>query len=220
MSAIELLTWARGPGLQIAVAIFLLGITVRIVEMWLLRRATDHAVARNANTMAAGWRTVWHRSLPAPGLMQRVPLVYIGGYVFHLGFVIVLVLFVPHIKLFQGLFGFGWPGLPSSLIDVIAMLSMIALIALLVHRLVDPVRRFLSNSGDYIAWAVTFLPLLTGYLAVHRLALPYTQMLAIHILSVELLLVVLPFTKLIHTFSVFFSRWYNGAIAGRKGVAS
>jgi hypothetical protein len=37
---------------------------------------------------------------------------------------------------------------------------------------------------------------------------------------VELLLVVLPFTKLIHTFTVFFSRWYNGAIAGRKGVAS
>ena len=220
MSAVELLTWARGPGLQLAVAIFLLGITVRIVEMWLLRRATDHAVARNPNIMATGWRTVWHRSLPAPGLLKRAPLVFIGGYIFHLGFLITLVFFVPHIELFRGLFGFGWPGLSSALIDVITMISMIALVALLVHRLVDPVRRFLSHSGDYIAWAVTFLPLLTGYLAVHRLALPYTQMLAIHILSVELLLVVLPFTKLIHTFTVFFSRWYNGAIAGRKGVAS
>ena len=50
--------------------------------------------------------------------------------------------------------------------------------------------------------------------------LPYTQMLAVHILSVELLLIVLPFTKLIHMFTLFLSRWYNGAMAGRKGVAS
>jgi nitrate reductase gamma subunit len=60
---------------------------------------------------------------------------------------------------------------------------------------------------------------LTGYLAVKHLLLPYTTMLAIHILSVELFLVMLPFTKLIHTFTVFVSRWYNGDISGRKGVA-
>ena len=45
-------------------------------------------------------------------------------------------------------------------------------------------------------------------------------MLAIHILSVEALLILLPFTKLFHAFSVFVSRWYNGDIFGRKGVAS
>jgi nitrate reductase gamma subunit len=37
---------------------------------------------------------------------------------------------------------------------------------------------------------------------------------------VELLLVLLPFTKLFHTFSVFISRWYNGDISAHKGVAS
>jgi len=219
MSPEELLAWARGPGLQITVVIFLLGITVRLTEMWLLGRATDFAAARKGGA-AAGWRTVFHRSLPTPGVMKQAPLVFIGGYIFHLGFLITLVFFVPHIELFHGLWGMRWPGLPGSLVDLTAVVTIAAMIALLVHRLVDPVRRFLSNSGDYIAWTVSFLPLITGYLAVHRLALPYTQMLAIHILSVELLLVVLPFTKLIHTFSFIFSRWYNGAMAGRKGVAS
>jgi nitrate reductase gamma subunit len=45
-------------------------------------------------------------------------------------------------------------------------------------------------------------------------------LLALHILSVELLLVVFPFTKLMHTFTIFLSRWYGGAISGYRGVKS
>ena len=71
-----------------------------------------------------------------------------------------------------------------------------------------------------LAWALTFLPLLTGYLALHHLLLDYTWMLALHILSVEALMVLLPFTKLTHTVTVFFARWYNGEAFARKGVAS
>ncbi|MCG6977012.1 MAG: hypothetical protein LJE56_11555 [Acidiferrobacterales bacterium] len=219
MTAEALLAWARGPGMQIALAVFFLGITVRIVEMLLIGRAPDLAAPRKSG-VAAGWRTVFHRSLPTPGMLKRSPLVFVGGYIFHLGFLIVLVLSVPHIELFHGVWGIRWPGLPRSLIDLAAILSIGAMVALLVHRLVDPVRRFLSRSGDYFAWTVTFLPLITGYFATHHMLLPYTQMLAVHILSIELLLIVLPFTKLIHTFTLFLSRWYNGAIAGRKGVAS
>jgi nitrate reductase gamma subunit len=56
-------------------------------------------------------------------------------------------------------------------------------------------------------------------MAVQHLLLPYTTMLALHILTVELLLVFLPFTKLFHAFTVFGSRWYNGTVNGHKGVA-
>ena len=80
--------------------------------------------------------------------------------------------------------------------------------------------RFLSRFGDYLAWTVTFLPLLTGYMAYHHLLVDYTLMLAIHILTVELLLIVIPFTKLTHMLTLFISRWYNGEWFGRKGVAS
>ena len=67
---------------------------------------------------------------------------------------------------------------------------------------------------------MTLLPLLTGYLAFHRMLMPYQTMLGLHILSVELLLIVFPFTKLMHSFTVFFARWYNGAAFGRRGVQS
>jgi len=106
------------------------------------------------------------------------------------------------------------------LIDASVVAAIIALAVLLAHRLNNPVKRKISGFGDYLAWAVTLLPLLTGYLAIHHLLFEYTLMLALHIFSVELLLVLLPFTKLFHTFSVFASRWYNGDFFGRKGVAS
>jgi nitrate reductase gamma subunit len=92
------------------------------------------------------------------------------------------------------------------------------LFAILFRLLTHPVMRQLSSTGDYIVWLVTFLPLLTGYLTYHHLLLPYTQMLAWHIVSVELLLIVFPFTKLMHTFTLFLARFYTGAVAGRKGV--
>ena len=37
---------------------------------------------------------------------------------------------------------------------------------------------------------------------------------------VELLMVLFPFTKLSHAFTLFIARWYNGAISGYRGVAS
>jgi nitrate reductase gamma subunit len=217
MTEMELLNWARGPVLQWASVIFVVGVLVRFLEMWLLGRKPDLSEPR-ASASAAGWRTVWHRSIPAPGLVKRAPVVIYAGYAFHVGFLIVLLFFAPHILLFKDVFGLYWPALPFFVVDAATVIALVALLVLLVHRLVNPVRRFLSSWVDYLVWAVTFLPLVTGYLAYHRMLMPYTEMLAWHILSVALLLVVFPFTKLMHTFTLFLSRWYNGAASGRKGV--
>lgn len=217
MTSMEMLIWARGTGLQFALAIFVLGTTMRLLQIWLLGKKTDLSEARAAARPAA-WRTLWRRTLPPQGMLQRSPVVYIGGYLFHVGLFLTLFFFAPHILLFKGLWGFSWPALPFFLIDAVTLISIAALIVLLVHRLVNPVRRFLSTFQDYFTWVVTILPLLTGYLAYHRMLLPYNTMLAWHILSVELLLIVIPFTKLIHTFTFLLSRWYNGVAAGRKGV--
>lgn len=219
MSALELLTWARGTGLTLALAVCTFGILLRLFEIFSLGRKTDLSKPRE-HSPGSGWRTIFSRSLPPPGLMKRAPVTYVGGYVFHIGFAITLFFFVPHIELVRGLFGISWPGLPTQVIDIAAVAAILALIAVLASRLSNPVKRLLSGFQDYLAWLLTFLPLATGYLAFHHLLIDYTLALALHILSVELLLVALPFTKLFHTVSVFISRWYNGDIFGRKGVAS
>jgi hypothetical protein len=83
----------------------------------------------------------------------------------------------------------------------------------------------LSSFDDWFSWLVTILPMLTG-MAVISLPLdrPYPPVpldptpLAIHLLSLELLLVWLPFGKLAHAFLVFVSRGMTGAAFARKGA--
>jgi len=48
---------------------------------------------------------------------------------------------------------------------------------------------------------------------------PYPMLLGVHVLSVDLLLLCLPFTKLAHTGLVFFSRAMSGAFFGRRDVS-
>ena len=90
----------------------------------------------------------------------------------------------------------------------------------LVSRFVDPTRRILSKMSDYFAWVVTFLPLVTGYMAFHRLGMDYTTMLAVHILSVELLMISLPISKLTHAITFTMARYYTGSSNGRRGIQS
>ncbi len=217
MNELQFLTWVRGTGLNIAVVIFLLGVVWRLIEIYSLGRKKDLSAPRHTPG-ASGWNTVFRRSVPPMGMMKRSPVSYIGGYTFHIGLAIVVFLFAPHIKLIESVLGFSWPGLPSQFIDFVAVVTMAAMVVVLVDRLNKPVKRFLSTFEDWFTWTVTFLPVLTGWMAVQHLLLPYTTMLALHILSVELLLVVLPFTKLFHAFTVFGSRWYNGTVNGHKGV--
>ena len=137
-----------------------------------------------------------------------------------LGLFVAIFFLAAHIELFRSLTGLRWPSLPTPLVDAAVVAAIVALLAQLANRLSSPVKRMLSGVGDYVAWAATLLPLLTGYMAYHHLLVEYTLMLSLHVFSVELLLVVLPFTKLFHTFSLFISRWYNGDVWQKGGVMS
>lgn len=218
-SAMELLNWVRGTGFNIAVAVFLFGILIRLIEIFALGRKPDLAVPRTG-TGGSGGRTILARSLPPEGMLKRSPITYIAGYIFHIGLFVAALLFIPHIELIRSVIGISWPGLPTPIVDAAAVISIISLVVVLANRLTDPVKRYLSTFEDYFTWALTVLPLLTGYLAYHHMLLDYTLMLALHVLSVEVLLVALPFTKLFHTFSLFAARWYTGDNFARKGVAS
>ncbi len=160
------------------------------------------------------------RSIADSGTFQRAPFNVIVGWIWHIGFLVALLLFIPHIELIKSVLGVSWPGLPNPVVDAVSAVTIFALVATLVHRVTHPVKKHISTFEDYLIWAVTFLPLLTGYLAYHRLINPYPLALGLHILTVEIFLIVLPFTKLTHMFTAFIARWYNGAIFGRKGVAS
>ncbi len=219
MSEIEFLNWVRGPGFQIAVIIFVAGVIIRFAEILLLGRKTNLAEAKGSE-MSSGLRAIVSRSVPDKSTFQRSMITVVAGYIFHLGLFITIFLFAPHILMFKDVIGFGWPSLPTPIVDAMAVVTIITLLAVLVHRMRNNVLKFLTTTEDYLVWLVTILPLITGYIAFHRMGLSAPTLLAIHILSVELLLVIFPFTKLMHSFTFVLSRWYGGAISGYRGVES
>ena len=219
MSHLDLLTFARGSALNWALMLFAAGVVLRLFEIFGLGRKSDLASPR-PDSPGSGWRTMALRSVPKVGILKRDALTYVSGYTFHIGLLAAIFFFAPHIEFFRSLVGFRWAALPSVLVDALVVVALLALVVTLAHRLTSRVKRMLSGIGDYVAWTMTLLPLLTGYLAYHHLLLEYTLMLALHLFTIELLLVLLPFTKLFHSFTLFISRWYNGEAFADKGVAS
>jgi nitrate reductase gamma subunit len=217
--AFTLFMWARGPAFDVALIVFLAGTMLRLVEMLALGRKTDLAPAKG-HPIRQGLATILTRSIPRRGLIRFAPATYLGGYVFHLGFFAAFLLFAPHIALIRDAVGLSWPGAGRVIVESATVLAVAAAILLFFSRMMDPVRRALTTFEDYLVLLVSVLPLVTGYVAVNKLFGDPQMMLAVHVLSVDALLIVFPFTKLMHAATFAFSRYYNGTIQGRKGAES
>ncbi len=213
-----LLDFARGPAMQWSLVILVLGVVWRLTGILLLRRKKDFSEPRSSATALGAIKTIITRSVPARVFWHRVMYSDLLGYVFHIGLAIVVFGLAQHIAFIRDLTGLSWPNLPNGFVYFTGVVTVAALVALLIRRMTHPVLRLLSNFDDYFSWLVTILPVITGLMAVAHLGARYETLLAIHILSVELLFVWLPFGKLMHSLLVFVSRGATGAIFARRGA--
>ena len=218
----DLLSFARGPALKVALVVFVLGVVWRILGFALLRIRRDLSRPRASifKFLSGGVIAVATRSWPHPEFIARTGPGEALGYSYHLGLFAVVLLFTPHIIFLGSLFGIVWPGLPSSVITVISVLTLTLFLAVLFRRVTNPVIRMLSNFDDYFSWFITMAVLVTGLAATAHVGAPYETLLGLHILSVDVLLLWFPFGKLMHAFYIFPSRAINGAVLARKGAAS
>jgi nitrate reductase gamma subunit len=215
MNEVELLNWAKGPALAYATLFMVFGLVLRVVEIYSLGRPKEMAKVRASGTQD-GFKLILRRSLPEVRHWKYIT----ASYIFHVGLFVVIFFFIPHTQLFKDVFGVFWTGWPNYIIDFFTLISIAAMMYALVQRRMDPARRILSTMSDYFIWLVTFLPLVTGYMAFHRIGPDYTLMLALHILSVELLMIALPVSKLTHTVTFAISRFYTGSNNGRRGISA
>jgi nitrate reductase gamma subunit len=218
----DLLSFARGPALKTALAIFCAGSVWRIASFALLKIRRDLNRPRTSmpKYVTVGLLATMTRSWPHPDFIKRTGAGEALGYSYHMGLFAVVLLYGPHIALLGALVGFTWPDLPSSLITGIAVVTLTLFLGVLYRRITSPVIRMLSNFDDYFSWFITMLVLVTGLATSAHLGARYATLLAIHILSVDALLIWFPFGKLMHAFYIFPSRAINGAILGRKGAPS
>lgn len=217
-----LLDFARGPAMQWSLIILVAGVVLRLAGAYLMARHRELGQPRSEATTSAGLRTIVTRSAPAEDLEKRVRFSHYSGYLWHIGLFITVLFYAPHILWFESILGFGWPALPTNLVIITAAITLATLIALLIRRITHPVLKVISSFDDYASWLVTTLPLVTGLVAFGHMGAGwgwrYETLLAVHILSVELLFVYFPFGKLIHPFTIWFTRYAIGAQMARRGV--
>ena len=218
----DLLHFARGIGLKVALSIFFLGVTWRIVSFALLRIRREYSKPRESVSkyLIGGLIAVGSRSWPHREFIARTGAGEALGYSYHLGLFAVVLLFTPHILFLGSLLGVSWPGLPSSAITIVSVITLTLFLAVLFRRVTNRVMRLLSNFDDYFSWFITMLVMMTGLAATAHIGGPYETLLAVHILSVDILLIWFPFGKLMHAFYIFPSRAINGALLSRKGATS
>jgi nitrate reductase gamma subunit len=214
----SLLDFARGPAFRWAVIIFVFGVVWRLTAL-LLASPKRLEPARGA-AVSGGVKTLLTRSAPAHELEKNIVFQHYSGYAWHISMFIVLLFGTPHMLFFANIVGFTWPTLPGPVITFFGVVTMAILLVLLARRLTNPVLRQISTMDDYISWLIAFLPFLTGFLAFAHVTfgMRYETMLALHVLSICLLLIWFPFGKLMHALFIWPARYKVGAAFARRGV--
>jgi nitrate reductase gamma subunit len=216
----ELLEFARGPALQFAITIFVAGVVFRVVSLFMMWRTRDSSEgsSRERPVVVAAIREIIRRLWPQAAYKQRTMFALINGYVLHVGLALCVFFLMPHILFIKDLFGISWGALPNNVIYAVGVLTVGSMVAALVMRFANPAQRIISTFDDWFSWLVTFLPLISGLIASSHLGARYETLLALHMLSVALLLIWLPFGKLMHFFLVFVTRSQTGAHLSHRGA--
>ena len=110
--------------------------------------------------------------------------------------------------------------LPDAMTDLMTVILLVSIVYLVIRRLLRPEVRILTETRDYILLGLTALPFLTGFLAYHQFG-PYELMMILHLITAEIMLILIPFTKLAHMILFFFTRAFIGFEMGeRRGARS
>jgi len=211
----DIYEFLTGPGVWAAFIIFIGGLVVRLVYLFALSKERDRVLYNHASF---GWalRSIFHWLVPLGSVGWRTqPLFATAFFVFHLCLLGVPLFLLAHNTLWQEAFGVSLPSLPDSVADVGTVVLLVAALVLLARRIVRPEVRILSTAWDYFLLILTCAPFVTGFLAYHQVG-PYKLMMILHVFLAEILLIVIPFSKLAHIVLFFFSRTSIAFEMGRR----
>lgn len=223
-------TWiglAKGPLFWMAFAVMVLGLG---------RHVGLTAVEAVRAYRRAGDRDFPGRRIARETLRWLVPLgrlrdrwLYSAStFLFHVGVILVPVFLAGHIALWRQAIGVAWPALPNDAATVLTLVTLAAALAVVVQRVASRESRALGRFQDYalpLLIAVTFG---SGFMVMHPAWNPFGRdpVFLVHVLSGDLALLLVPFTKLTHMALLPLSQllgelaWHFPADAGeRVGVA-
>ena len=205
---------ARGPLMWAATVIFLAGIIYRSIQLYLLTRKKKR-VLYSAAPVKPKDRTPEERKMDfivafKNSLLGTHPIMAVISTIFH-SFIFIIPLFLlGHNLLIYESWGLSLFSLPDWLCDTLTAIFILIGLFFLLRRLIVPQVRIISTAYDYLVLGITVVPFLTGFFAYHQW-FDYKTVITIHMLVGELMLMVIPFTKIGHMVFFFFVRIFIGS---------
>jgi nitrate reductase gamma subunit len=200
--------------------IFLGGLVARILKLYLLSRKKDPMIYNHAS-LRWGVKSIIYWMIPWGSASMRLqPIFTFVVFVFHVTLLIIPLFLEAHNILWDEAFGISLWSMPDIVVDAMTVVLMASIVFLIIRRIVRLEVRILTGAWDYTLLGLTTLPFITGFLAYHQLG-PYEAVMVLHIFFSEVLLILIPFTKLGHMLLFFFTRTFIGfEMGGRRGARS
>jgi nitrate reductase gamma subunit len=128
------------------------------------------------------------------------PLYSIFSVLFHIGLLIVPIFLFAHVQLWKESIGISWITLPYSWAYWLTISTIVFAIALLFGRTFNKSSSFLSRKQDYMWPILLLIPFVTGFVCAHLNVNPnaYQFFMLMHVLSGNLIFILIPFTKIAH----------------------
>jgi len=193
------INFAKGPLFSVALLTMVLGLARHVLLQ------THALVTRKRRRLwLVPWRRVAAESLgwavPIRHLIPGTIVISAASFLFHVGAVLVPLFLSDHVRMWEAFLGVSLPALGRNASDLMTLTTLGCIVVLLSYRVVIRRSRELSRPSDYVLLVMILLPFLSGYLAGHPGVnpLPWQTMMLIHVLSADVLMFIVPFTKLAH----------------------
>ena len=199
--------FAKGPLFAFTFLVMLLGLGRHVVV-----QVYELVTGKGRRLRNAAWKTILRDALswviPVKHLVKGTIFFSIISFLFHIGVIIVPLLLADHIALWEGFLGFNLPQIGAAFADYLTLFTIACLLILLGFRLISGRHRSMSQGMDYTLLVAIFLPFVTGFMAAHPSynPFPWHAVMLVHLLSAELLFILIPFTKLAHIVLFAFDR--------------
>jgi len=203
----------RGPLVWVAFLVFILGTVYQVYRFYQLSRPKDRYQVR----VPFGKPPKDPDAVPdEPALTrwQAMRLSVVGvnptmvfvTTVFHLALVLTPFFVLGHNVLLDLAWHVSLPSVPEAISDGFTAVVIAGGIFFLLRRLFLARVRAISTPYDYLVLLIATTPFITGFLA-YRHLFDYDTVIILHILAGEIMLMAVPFTKLVHMPYFFINRF-------------
>ncbi|MCK5742774.1 MAG: hypothetical protein KAH48_11185 [Chlorobi bacterium] len=206
----NILEFAKGPLFRLTFAIMALGL-IRMLGLSIMNGLEAKRACKDKTLPKKYVRKLTFGFIFPIRAFRTRPLYAAVSILFHIGLLITPIFLFDHSLLFDRALGFSLMDitLTKEAADAFTILTIVTGILLVIMRSATKTSRFLSRKQDFVWPLLIIVPFISGFVCSNFALSPdaYNTYILVHILSAEMIFIVLPFSKIAHCVLMPFSQW-------------